>query len=69
MACSMSVFSKIISDGLKVDRARRNNEVQRLMFEGLPWEEAYRRVNFPHKTKEDFAELLRKFDEAFGPGK
>ena len=69
MVINVRVMQEIISEGLKADRKRRDNAVRMLMSEGLPWEEAYRQVNFPHKTKEAWAKMCREYDEAFGVAK
>ena len=62
----MRVFQQIVSEGIKYDKQRRENEVKQLMAVGFPWEYAYRKVNFPNMTKEYWDKMNAEYDVAFG---
>ena len=65
MTSSYNVLSQIIREGLKADRERRTKATKALMDEGLPWNHAYRQVNWPYKTQEEFDALTAEYEKAF----
>lgn len=59
-------FQEFSSAVFRADRVRRQNEITRLLREGVSMDEAHRLVYFPRMSRAYWDKLWAEYDAAFG---